>query len=458
LRYGRQRNAIFTAIWILFGLAFNERATVLPVLLLALTSAFFVEGGWVKAIWRTLRRHWLAWLMYFAALAADVAVYVLQLDTSSQPLRLPSSIGSGASVAWNLLQNTLVPGALGGPWKWSPITAGSSYAVTSTPALLVALSGIIVVLTITASILSRRHAWRAWAILLGWVVAADIVPIEVGRVAIFGQILGFETRYVADAMPVLAICLAAAFVPVAGVQDAYWSPVSASVRVPALSGFAVGVLLIGSLWSVIAFENATSSMAARTYLADARAAITAAKPGTMVLDTTLPNSVVFAGLFGKYGKVQQALTPLTNQVRRKDRIRWLQRPAGTIPDLVAFDSLGNLVPIGVVWPYSVDGLPPGAPNCTAVTSRGVSLPLLPNPTWAPYPNLPWTLAIGYVSGPGVELDVNYGGQEAQVALTKGLGNVYLQVHGTATTLTLQNLGTSGVCVGNVRVGDFGATG
>jgi hypothetical protein len=457
VRHGRARNAIFAALWVVFGLAFNERANVLPVLLLALTSAFLIGGSWHAAALRTLRRHWPAWSMYLAAMAADITIYVVQLNTSSEPLRAPASASTGAVVAWDLIKNTLVPGALGGPWKWLPITAGSSYAVAAPPALLVAVAWIAAAVVVVGSILYRRHAWRAWAILLGWVVVADIIPVEAGRVAFFGTILGFETRYVADAVPVLAICLALAIAPVAGEKNAYRPGIPDRLRVGVAGGFVAGAFLLGSLWSVVSFEDVTSSAAARSYMADARAAVAAAKPATIVLDSSAPNSVIDAGLFGKYGSVEQVLSPLTSQMPPASRIRWVQRPVGTIPDLLTFDSQGNLVPIAVAWPYSVASQPPGAPRCTAVTRRGVTIRLIPNRTWAPYPKLVWTLAIGYVSGPNVKLAVTYAGQHALLALTRGLGNTYVTVHGSASRLTLRNAGRGGVCIGTVQVGDFGAS-
>jgi hypothetical protein len=457
VRQGRLRNAIFAALWVVFGLAFNERANALPVLLLALTSAFLVgRGSWLGATRRTLRRHWRAWSMYLAAMAADIAIYVLQLNTSSEPLRAPTSVSTGATVAWDLVEKTLVPGALGGPWRWLPMTAGSSYAIAAPPALLVAVAWIAAAAVVVGSILYRRNGWRAWAILLGWVVVADIIPVEAGRVAFFGTILGFETRYVADAVPVLAICLALAIAPVAGEQHAYRPGMPDSFRRGVVGGFVAGAFLLGSLWSVVSFEDVTSSAAARSYLANARAAVAAAKPATTVLDSPAPNSVIDAGLFGRYGRVEQVLSPLTSRMPSASRIRWVQRPAGTVPDLLTFDSQGNLVPIALAGPYSVAAQPPGAPRCTAVTRRGVTIRLIPNPTWAPYPKLVWTLAIGYVSGPNVMLAVTYAGQHALLTLTHGLGNTYVTVHGSASRLTLRTIG-GGVCVGTVQVGDFGAS-
>ena len=49
LRGGRFRSALAAAGWLLLGLAAMDKGAVVPLLLFALTSAFFVEGRWAVA-------------------------------------------------------------------------------------------------------------------------------------------------------------------------------------------------------------------------------------------------------------------------------------------------------------------------------------------------------------------------------------------------------------------------
>ena len=49
LRGGRFRSALAAAGWLLLGMAAVDKGAVIPLLLFALTSAFFVEGRWAVA-------------------------------------------------------------------------------------------------------------------------------------------------------------------------------------------------------------------------------------------------------------------------------------------------------------------------------------------------------------------------------------------------------------------------
>jgi hypothetical protein len=65
---------------------------------------------------------------------------------------------------------------------------------------------------VLSSLWLRRRAWRAWALLLGYLVVVDIVPTVIAR-GRFQEVAAADPRYVADAAPVFALCLALAFLP-----------------------------------------------------------------------------------------------------------------------------------------------------------------------------------------------------------------------------------------------------
>ena len=50
IRGGRIRNAVFAGLWVVFGLAFFEKAAGIPLLLFALTSAFLIPEAWPQAM------------------------------------------------------------------------------------------------------------------------------------------------------------------------------------------------------------------------------------------------------------------------------------------------------------------------------------------------------------------------------------------------------------------------
>ena len=68
LRDGRRRTAVTAAIWLVIGLAASDKGVVVPLLLFAVTAAFFTTEPrtlWARAIVRAAVRYWQAWLLYW---------------------------------------------------------------------------------------------------------------------------------------------------------------------------------------------------------------------------------------------------------------------------------------------------------------------------------------------------------------------------------------------------------
>ena len=113
-----------------------------------------------------------------------------------------------------------------------------------------------------------------------------------------------------DATPVLALCVGLAFLPtMAGPSMAGPSmaePDAVRFQLPAYRQAvlgALGVFLVGSFWSLQAFEslNSPTATAARSYIATARAAVAHAPRGALIVDGPTPASVMDPGIFGLYG-------------------------------------------------------------------------------------------------------------------------------------------------------------
>jgi hypothetical protein len=220
LRGGRMRTAVAAAGWLLLGMATAQKGAVTPLLLFALTSAFFVQGRWIAAASVALRRYWRAWVLYGVLLAGYCALFFSRLPSSTTPATAPGPVGRVISFVSTLVGTTMVPGALGGPWHWAVI--GDGYAQASPPAALQQLSWGLALLIVLASCIYRVRAWRAWAIIAGWIVAADVIPVVIGRLgAEQPGLLGLQARYVTDAVSVLALCLGFAFLPLAGDEGGY---------------------------------------------------------------------------------------------------------------------------------------------------------------------------------------------------------------------------------------------
>ena len=202
--------------WIVFGMAFFEKGLVLPALLFAITAAYLTDRRNLAAgALRALLRYWRAWAAYLGLAAVYLVILLDSLRTSASQPGVPLSVRGVVTFSSELLRDTFLPGAIGGPWKWFPVS-GNSFSFAAPSSGLVVLSVAVAVAVIAASIALRPQAWRAWAILAGWLVIADMLPVVIGRLDLIGaSVLGLETRYVADATPVLIVCLGLAFLPLA---------------------------------------------------------------------------------------------------------------------------------------------------------------------------------------------------------------------------------------------------
>lgn len=64
-------------------------------------------------------------------------------------------------------------------------------------------------------------------ILLFWVAEADVAPVVISRLTWYPSLLALDTRYVADAVHVLAVCVGLAFIPLSGLASEGRAPAGA---------------------------------------------------------------------------------------------------------------------------------------------------------------------------------------------------------------------------------------
>src|SRR5215471_1908059 len=116
VRTGRARHLVAAAAWVVFGLAFFEKALVLPLLLFLVTAAYTGGGSWLAGAGLALARVWRAWLVYAILITVGAVLLVTSLRTSTIHPHAPASARSVLTFAWGLVHETVVPGMLGGPW------------------------------------------------------------------------------------------------------------------------------------------------------------------------------------------------------------------------------------------------------------------------------------------------------------------------------------------------------
>ncbi|HEX9066904.1 MAG TPA: hypothetical protein VF843_17470 [Streptosporangiaceae bacterium] len=454
VRTERTRSLVSAVCWVIFGLLAFEKGLVVPVLLLAVTSAFLAGvGSWPRALGQALRRYWRAWLTYVLVLAGYLIVLILALPTAtSQPLVPRAAAVAGFS--WRLLKDTLVTGSIGGPWKWWTLP-GHAYALAAPPPDLTWFACLVAVVVVGASVLRRRLAWRAWAVLAVWFVLADIVPVSIGRLNWYPALLALDTRYVADATGVLIVCTALAFLPVIDTDQARLAsarepgrraprPAARSLpggpehawRVVAAGLFAI--IVLGSVWSATTYRSATSGQTAARFVGHAATAAAAATRNTPVLDTALPAQLTDAA-----NTARAVIGPI-----RPAAFRWIGQPRGTVDGLRIFGSDGQLYP---AWVYgATSGTAPARNHgCFKVRNNEITIRF-----WHPSPVTSTALRIGYIWGaksPG-QIYVSYAGTVQGLSVRPGLHSAYLPVSGSATGITVTVLGGTPLCVGDVEAG------
>jgi hypothetical protein len=453
---GRFRHALAAAGWLFFGLIFYEKAAVIPILLYAVTAGFLIRQRLASALWTTLTQAWRAWLLYLVLLGSYVGLLAASLHTSKAQLGAPTSAAAVGTFVWRSLRESMLPGALGGPWHWSPINNGTD-AIAAPPSVLATAALVITAAIVVASIITRPRAWRAWAILAGWMALADVVPIVIGRLQYangVAAILAVEPRYVADSVAILAIVIALVFWPVVtpdgqapAAPDQHqrqffagpWKAVAVGV---------VGIFVVGSVWSVRSLQQVTPrGSLARGYISTARAALAEAPPGTVIYGSQQVPNTIMIGLFGEYSETAVVLGPLSH---RGGQVSWTTRPSGTLDELKVFSQTGQL------YPASVSG----------TTSDVVSLKR--SCTWSAsgeqtrqFPTMPGpfsvVLQVAYLAGrpaAGQQLTVIYGNVVHRVTIESGLHNAYVPIVGGAPGVTLQASSGAAICIGPVVAGDI----
>ncbi len=450
VRTERTAHLAAAGFWVAFGLAFFEKGLVLPLLLFAVTAAFLTEARSLLAgSVHSFLTYWKAWVVYAALMVGYVILLAISLRTSAAHPHAPGSLNGVLTFVGALLKHSFAPAAVGGPWQWLPVVDGSySFAAPTTAQLWLAAA--VAASVIGISIWLRRTAWRAWAILAGWIALADMLPVVIGRLNAFSPgVLGLETRYLADAIPVLAICLGLALCPVTYGQPLTTAPGKHLAQPDApgqhlrtAASALVGLFVFGSIWSAQAYESVTSGSIAASYIANAAQAVKLAPQGTPVFNRAVPGDIV-EGLFGSYAMQSKVLGDIA-----PGKLHWIARPAGTIDGLTLFSTDGRLYMAQVTGAPSLPR--PAGKACWPTNHNRITVRF-----WRYSPSYTGIMRIGYIASAYGQVDVQFGDTVRTLALQRGLHTAYVSVTGTENHVTVRSAGATAVCVGDVQAGNLG---
>jgi hypothetical protein len=279
-----------------------------------------------------------------------------------------------------------------------------------------------------------------------------MLPVIISRIGAFSPVvLGDETRYVADAVPVLAISLGLAFWPLAADHSrrqregagAHVHRVRSTPQSLEVAAGLVAVILFGSIWSVQAYKNVTTGKPIADYVANASAAIKQAPRGTTVADASVSPDMV-EGLFGAYALESKVIGDLA-----PGKLRWIQHAAGTIDGLHIFGPDGRLYQAKVRGAATAP-LPAGQ-KCLP-NKNGKTVVVFQGPS----PSYTGILRLGYVwfsSSPG-HVSVTYRGGVQDVAVKPGLHTAFADIKGSVRQVTVRALGGGAMCIGDAQAGNL----
>lgn len=417
LRDGQRRGAVVSVGAQVAALVFWQKALfVLPVLIAF--HVLVIARGTLKERVLSLRdapRFW-------GAHAAVLALYLVLYTSLTE-----SAVGTDSPVdVQRLLSDsvfrTLVPGLLGAPWNSEGAT-GTLYPTTSTPVALACLAVLAAVVALSVRV-SGKVAYAGWFLAVGY-VAADLILLALGR-ADFLLMLARDPRYVADALPVIAVGIAAAFRGAYGEATAAREPVRArALVVPVALSLA---LLVSGLTTQAAIAPTGRHAESKAYVQNLLRSLDE-NPDAVLLDAPVPVAL----------SARTWLAHFLNSLGLEGRF---DEPA---PEILTADAEGNLRPVGIA-----DGFENRAPDGGCVVGIGSEPSVVTG--WTHPGTGIQLLRLQHASPSVATVTFTLGEHEWEALLPAGMGETYLVLPVTQGVLTAEREGWGDICVSAIEFG------
>ncbi len=399
LRTGSSRALAMTVLAILVGLLFWQKAVLIPPLLVAftLTVGPLFTG---RSLGGLLRRCAGAMAAYLAlALAYGIAYFLI---TEQDGSGLPTGTELWQQLQFSVI-DTFVPGLFGVMGGAEP--AGALLAPDPSIQVLLVSWQIFGLAVIASLVAAGWAAARAWLLLLGYILV-DVALVVSTRLDFAGTVVGRDPRYIADAVVVAVVALAAVGAAVRDRRTAL-PPVLWRHRA-VLSGALVLALVNTCLISTYAVVQRLPMGAAANFVANAREA--AGRPGGVdLVDGAVPEYVI-ASFFVEQARAAVVVGALPQQPR-------FGQPTA---DLRVLDGLGQPQPIDIRATAHAE--PDRASSCDwSVRRDQVEFRLETD-----VPAGQWVVRVGYFNRSPTTGRLVIGGRTHDVELLAGLHHLYLE--------------------------------
>ena len=410
---------------------YEKAALGLLLVALAVVAVRMSDSG------RPLRRR--APVLTAAGLVAVAAAYgAVFLALAGAPPADTAEPGDVAQLAYEMALSVVPTGFVGGPWQQN--SDGSTLQVLITQPWIVWIWAVLAAVAVVG--LRRR---RAPALIGGAFVVAllaiDVYLVARSRIDFLGPVIGRDTRYTVDVVPLAALALVLA---IAGGRRAPLPRLGAPARAVLTRGaLALGLVYAVVAWpSVYAVAESRASVGARAWVESAVEEVQADESRVLV-GTPVPARIVSTA-FG-----QAALSSHVLQLFGVDAARF-DRPSTS---WWVVDGSGRVVPVTYI--VEAGGEVGSVPGCgIALDGRPVSLevPAVPEPR----PGQVRAVRLSYYTARPATLVVDWQGSRAELDLPAGVGYAYLPSDGTGGRLALGGLGADeAVCIAALHVGSAG---
>lgn len=432
LRTGRVRHLVATLCWTVGGLLFYEKTLLLFGVYGIVALCWFTQGdttGRLRELWTRYRPGVVAHAVVAAAYLAVYVEYGLNFspgDSSNQPW---------TPIAWNLVAVALLPGLVGGPLTWQPLTVGSFADPTQFTQLV---SWLLVGAVVYYAYRTRTMSRRAWAPLC-FTLLANVALLASARANIVGPDIAREYRYQTESGALFVLCLGLAFLPLAGAREvnAERPDVPRTYERPRLVALATLAVAVAALTSDTRYVHLWQDRnPTEAYIAEVRHSLAAAphKPVALV-DTGIPQTLLWAFRYPE-NAYSHIFRPFAGET---------SYPRSAVDRLSMFDDTGRLSPVVI------------PPTRQMVPNVGCGYPLEGRRTRIPLDGPVigggWWIQIGYASPRAVSLRVTAGDDVHDLDLPKGLHNVFVQASGEFQEVTVSRYPRgSHLCVVDLALG------
>lgn len=447
LSTGKVRYAALTGLSIAMAMAFYQKSLLIYPVIVLLTLFYFGEGRGFRRLASTFTRWWRGWLVYGVLLAGYLTYTAV---------KVPSPVSAGGGVDYPgiigaLTFRTFLTTAVGGPWRWA--TGVLPAAQVDPPLAVIVLSAVLGVAVVAYAALRRTHTWPAWALIAVYVLV-DGLLLAGGRGSTAGVLAAAESRYVSDAMPVLVLAIALAYLPLRPAHARSSAPRESpilTVGLPRAAAVVTGlVVAAGCAVSSVQYVGFWhDDFAARRFVDNVTAA--ERRTGNLdVLDAEVPPSVLLPGLYPF--TLPSTFFNASPQVRTHE--------SGT--NLRVFDDQGIArIPVindGVSTPPPVKG------SCGSLYStepsqktlhrpRGLTMPLS-----GPANGFGTWMTIGYLATQDGQVTVTTGDVSTTIPLVRGPNTFFFRPTTTFRKVVFTHLSDDmTLCASSVRIGHLTAS-